>query len=559
MAVEAPVVPEAILPDSIVQTRDRSFSHKEYLATLRTPSEEEIRRISEIQLLKETVIDRKYHTLEEHDAATTIQKAYRGHRDRRALNGQVLDPSARWVDLIREYRFRAAATATYYRPLSPRLTADGRVRSASDIAKLNWQRAGYIAEHAVDSNYPSPSSERESFMSVTSDSFSTKSQEKAKSLLLDMRYFLEMVDQKHRYGANLLVYHEEWLRSSTDQNFFHWLDRGDGRFLSLPGCSREKLDKERIRYLSRDERRNYLVRVDDEGKLRWEKNNELITTSINDFRDSMSGIVPKNDDRTPSFNDDIVARKMSESRKLIRRMVRTRSDSNRSMSDISQDSSSEDSSDDMGRSYLLEPTSKPKKARKKSRHLVSPATILNRLLRATVKPGTWIYVSDTVGRLYVGIKTSGAFQHASFLSGARISSAGSIGVENGPLTYLSPLSGHYRPTTRSFTGFIRCLKEQDVDLSRLKVSKAFEVLLGMEAYGKTKKGMKDIVHHRSRSAEERPRSMPPSSVSLLSVAPPATSEVEENWKRHYQKGVAKLMQDMHIQNEHGRRSGEVQS
>lgn len=63
--------------------------------------------------------------------------------------------------------------------------------------------------------------------------------------------------------------------------------------------------------------------------------------------------------------------------------------------------------------------SMPKKERRRRRRArgrlrVSPATILNRLLRASVRPGTWIYVSDTVGRLYVGIKASGSFQHGKF-------------------------------------------------------------------------------------------------------------------------------------------------
>ena len=82
------------------------------------------------------------------------------------------------------------------------------------------------------------------------------------------------------------------------------------------------------------------------------------------------------------------------------------------------------------------------------RHLrVSPATVLNHLLRASNKP-IYIYVCNTV-HLYVGIRSSGSFQHASFLASARISSAALIGIHGSHMTYLSPLSGHYRPTTRS--------------------------------------------------------------------------------------------------------------
>lgn len=46
--------------------------------------------------------------------------------------------------------------------------------------------------------------------------------------------------------------------------------------------------------------------------------------------------------------------------------------------------------------------------------------------------------------VFVGIKTTGTFQHSSFLSGGLVASAGLIRVRNGQITALSPLSGHYR-------------------------------------------------------------------------------------------------------------------
>lgn len=98
------------------------------------------------------------------------------------------------------------------------------------------------------------------------------------------------------------------MRTRSNQNFFHWLDYGGGKQLSLPGCDRERLDRERIRYLSKDERRDYLVRVED-GKLCWE-NGEPITTNT-DWKDSIHGIVPK-DDPTPAFGDGTVMENQAE-------------------------------------------------------------------------------------------------------------------------------------------------------------------------------------------------------------------------------------------------------
>jgi hypothetical protein len=379
-----------------------------------------------------------------------------------------------------------------------------------------------------------------------------ESEEAVDPMILDMRYFLEMVDQKHRYGANLLVYHEEWLRSKANQNFFYWLDFGEGKHLNLPGCSREKLDRERIRYLSKDERLNYLTVVDDDGKLRWHKNNELITTSSEQFKDSMDGIVTKDDEGVVAFNDETVSKQLSEGRRLARQLARVTSRERR-QSSSSSIASSYDGSDSLDEVTADKPTTKTKRRMKRLK--VSPATILNKLLRAAVKPGTWIYVADTVGRLYVGIKSSGAFQHASFLSGARISSAGSIGIENGQLTYLSPLSGHYRPTTKSFRVFINTLKNHGVDMSQVRVSHAFKVLLSMEYYGKSKKGVKNIFHRKHDKGEEQQAQVGASGphspeldaqFHLAMDDNSATSQVEQSWRREHKSSVGRLMDDLRI-------------
>ena len=35
--------------------------------------------------------------------------------------------------------------------------------------------------------------------------------------MMDLQYFLEMVDLKHRYGSNLRTYHEEWKKADTKE------------------------------------------------------------------------------------------------------------------------------------------------------------------------------------------------------------------------------------------------------------------------------------------------------------------------------------------------------
>lgn len=489
-------------------SRKRAMSRQQYLDSLRLPSESDLQRISAIQRSNEAKIGAKYHSQtasqDEHRAATVIQKAYRGYRDRRQLDGMILDPSARWTEALREVRYRSATLSGRRAPSD----LDGaRSPSPSNSAREKWRRVGQIAEHAAGED--------------RSPTRYTDGPAPSNGTLLDMRYFLEMVDTKHRYGANLQVYHEAWRRAATKANFFEWLDHGEGRSLSLPGCSRERLDKERIRYLSREERRDYEVHIDPSGRLRWLKNGELITTSSEKFKDSVHGVVPIDSPEPPATPPE-------------------------------DESDSFDSDDHSLDSSPAHRQVTPDKNRSRSKHHlhVSPATILNHLLRASVRPGTWIYVADTVGRLYVGIKSSGAFQHASFLAGARISSAGIIGIEDGVLKYLSPLSGHYRPTTKSFKAFLTRLRDQGVDLGELKISKAYDVLLGMEYYSAVKRGWGRILpsHHREEDRNEGREAKRSDQQHS-----PHRASGQQGWdeeRTHRPRGFTRMLNELHVGKKH---------
>ena len=107
----------------------------------------------------------------------------------------------------------------------------------------------------------------------------------------------------HRYGSHLRKYHAEWKKRPTHDNFFYWLDYGEGKDVSLENCSREKLDSMKIRYLGREERVNYAVEVDREGKLCWKRNGVRINTDEG-WRDSIKGIV-RVDDPAPNPNQGL--------------------------------------------------------------------------------------------------------------------------------------------------------------------------------------------------------------------------------------------------------------
>ena len=107
------------------------------------------------------------------------------------------------------------------------------------------------------------------------------------------------------------------MEADTDENFFRWLarfplaadlhinsrnssrlDHGGGKYLSLPQCSREQLEKEvsgrglslcrvthmddhaqKIQYLTVEQRLNYLVKIDPQGRLCWARNERFVDTT----------------------------------------------------------------------------------------------------------------------------------------------------------------------------------------------------------------------------------------------------------------------------------------
>jgi hypothetical protein len=365
-------------------------------------------------------------------------------------------------------------------------TPEERDRANSQAARQKWKKVGEIARRAGadDPNDASHSDDDDEPTEGGAEYRKKRVEERAErektAKMMDLQYFLEMVDQKHRYGSNLRAYHEQWKKADTNENFFYWLDSGEGRRFEHPTVSRERLEKEQVRYLSREERLHYLVTVDNEGRLVWAKNGERINTNM-EYKDSVNGIVPK-DDNTPAYGPNGQLLHDGQSKTF----------RSRSMSSMSSGSGSEHS-DVEGEHYVNNDLDKAKGV-SKIKH-VSAATILNHLLRSSVKPNSWIFVADTSFRLYIGIKQSGAFQHSSFLHGARISAAGLIKIKDGQLRRLSPLSGHYRPPTKNFRAFVHSMKENGVDMSRVSISRSYAVLVGLEAYVKTRRKFKHGVGH----------------------------------------------------------------
>lgn len=370
---------------------------------------------------------------------------------------------------VKNGRVLALEDAVDYRPVS---------------ARQKWKRASLVARRAGhdDSDSDSDSEGDGALLSPEEKTAMKERKEKAKAerrqaaRMMGLQYFLEMVDSKHRYGSNLRMYHEEWKKSKTTENYFYWLDYGEGRNVELDTCPRDRLEREQVRYLSREERQYYLVRVGAGGRLCWVKNGARIDTT-EQFKDSIHGIVPI-DDPTPAFSPGGAAKDVSP----------VDNDNRSSGSESSAESRREA---DRAAKYA-DPGFDESKGIKRVTH-ISASTIFNQLLRKSVRKNTWIFVADTSFRLYVGIKDSGAFQHSSFLQGSRISAAGLIKIKNGRLSSLSPLSGHYRPPASNFREFVKNLKQGGVDMSHVSISKSYTILVGLETYLKTRRKGKELM------------------------------------------------------------------
>lgn len=176
-----------------------------------------------------------------------------------------------------------------------------------------------------------------------------------------------MIDPHHRYGSSLKAYHTYWMRHTNNKdNFFQWLDEGDGLNVDLAdqGRSRESLDTEKVRYLTREQRAHYLVRIDENGLLRWVKNGSLIDTTT-EFKDSEEGIIRVDDKDAKSVRSGQEARGGSSS------------DASSSTTQSSAVSGTERAdkyiNDKHGANKVF---------------LISPQAVMNRLLRKTTRKNT---------------------------------------------------------------------------------------------------------------------------------------------------------------------------
>ncbi|KAF9999410.1 hypothetical protein BGZ79_007004 [Entomortierella chlamydospora] len=197
-------------------------------------------------------------------AATKIQSAYRGYQSRQELYGPALTTSQKWRHLIDYSR----TTHIHKLHTEGNQNDDGQTLANSDNgldenkARSAWRRAEFLSSR----------------LGKGSSNISSED-----SLVLLTEHWLEMSDKKHRYGSNLKPYHEYWLRQETSQNFFYWLDKGDGKDVDLEERSRSRLEEQKVHYLQDYERAQYVVHAVN-GLLYYKVSGKLVHTLSDDIQ-----------------------------------------------------------------------------------------------------------------------------------------------------------------------------------------------------------------------------------------------------------------------------------
>ncbi|GAA5951217.1 hypothetical protein JCM3765_002415 [Sporobolomyces pararoseus] len=428
-------------------------------------------------------------------AVRLMQKNYRAHVGRREEEGRNLTTSKRFNDGLQQRKLQTAGKEQ----MDGKNDATSRWhRSVVYAGQLTNGQTQQEREDNDDEGLMKEPSEEEEMRKLGRNEKERQQIKKERNAAKQMepQYWLEIVDHQHRYGSNLKYYHQKWNETETDQNFFYWLDHGDGKHLDLEECPRSRLDKERIAYLTAEQREVYRVKVNEEGLLVWAKDGSLLDTSKyhEDLGADKGGVVPISEERFQEIQ--------REDKEKIQR-AKEEEGTSASSSDFgsSSSSSSDDEVADEVRAGSKAYGDKGgtagqgkglKQFKKRVRYYASPAHVTDRLLRKTINKNTWLYVSDLTNGLFVSIKKTGGFQHSSFLYGARVTSAGLLKASDGKLTSLSPLSGHYRAGTMHFKAFVRGLEDQGVDMSSVSISKSVMTIRGIEKYGKFTKSKKAL-------------------------------------------------------------------
>jgi hypothetical protein len=186
-----------------------------------------VEKISEVQERKEEEVMQKnlrqnpdLNDEEREKAAGLIQRNYRGHRERRMLAGFSLDPSTRWVEAVKEARYRNLTAPRPRESLdTPRRSADGAPENGTGLdgtkntssARQNWKKVGLITRRAGgDEDSDSDQSEDEENTPAEEREARRKRRAEEKAVrqkaakMMDLQYFRKKIPGASYFLVRLL-------------------------------------------------------------------------------------------------------------------------------------------------------------------------------------------------------------------------------------------------------------------------------------------------------------------------------------------------------------------
>lgn len=323
---------------------------------------------------------------------------------------------------------------------------------------------------------------------------------------LTPRLWMEVFDKKHRYAGLLYNYWRRFQLSDSNSDFFDWLDYGMGSLIDLPEAPRRLLDEWQVIYLSREQQPLFRVIIEPStGRFLWEADGTPVTIPFSD-RDRRNMLTRQSDltARERAVYDLLSERlrKMSRRDDLLAAARQEVEDALASGEEPTAERLSSLTSPLIQESLLCQ----LRDPFFEERHDAAPTPLGHRHHRTmprlpeTLLPGIgWhdvlrairhdqgeemgnpiqtgedrlrgnaVFVLDSFGPLYCGVKIRGVLQHSSFVRGHCVKLAGGVVIKDGWLVELSPHSGHYQPGQETVKEMIQDWEAKGVDFSHVNV------------------------------------------------------------------------------------------
>jgi hypothetical protein len=213
------------------------------------------------------------------EAATRVQRVFKGHRTRRSLADCAIVVEELWWKAYDSASLSIKSIAFF--DVEKQETAASRwCRAGKRIAKVGKglskdDKAQKLAlQHWLEAVINNKHCSRADLAPFQFFFFAIE----IEYIYIYTHDFLLQIDPRHRYGHNLHLYYDIWSASSSTEPFFYWLDIGAGRDMHHPRCPRSKLYSQLIMYLGSVERAAYEVVVEG-GQLVYKQGGASVHTN----------------------------------------------------------------------------------------------------------------------------------------------------------------------------------------------------------------------------------------------------------------------------------------